>query len=125
MSIPERSILQLTGSEGTAEFDVDPNSEYFQMTVGKEKRIFKKVDLWAMIFTISDPDQQEKMMPVRQREVDTYKRIHKVKVTKHLKPGDIIRVHCEMNVEKTVTEGLKGLVDKKSMSVAGGIPIFK
>lgn len=125
MSILERSILQLTGSEGTAEFDVSPDSEYFQMKVGKEKRIFKKVDLWAMVFTITDSAQQEQMIPVKRQEVDTYRRIHNVKVKKHLKPGDVIRVHCEMNVEKTVTEGLKGMVDKKSLSVAGGIPIFK
>ena len=126
MPIPEHSILQLTGRDGTAEFNVDPGQDTFRLTMGKETKSFKKIDLFALIFAIMGPDEQEKMLPVRQTEVVTYRRVHNVKLKKAMPAGAIVKVSCEMNVEKTVAEGLKGMIDQQKAKQlnSGNIPII-
>jgi hypothetical protein len=128
MTILDRTIMQLSGAEGTVEFDVDPSKETIRMTVGKEKRSFKFGELYAMVFAIADEEKQSDMMPVRQTEVVTYRRIHNVMLKKDMKKGQKIRVSCEINVPQIVNEGLKGLVDKKNAKSfnfeSGGIPII-
>ena len=116
MSILEHSMLQLTGRDGTAEFNVKPNADTFKLTMGKETKEFKKIDLWSMVFAIMGPDEQEKMLPVRQTEVVTYKRIHNVKLKKAMPAGAILKVQCEINVPQTVTEGLKGMITQQKKS---------
>ena len=123
MSILEHSIMQLSGRDGTAEFDVDPERDVLKMTVGKETRTFKFVDLFALVFAIAGPEQQASMMPVRQTEVMTYRRIHNYKLKKAQPAGAVLRIPCEINVEKTVVEGLGGIV-KKQEHFDGGIPII-
>ena len=125
MTVASPSTLQLVGEGGhTAEFQINPGSEYFRMTVGKEVRMFKVVDLWAITYAIVGPEYQDKMTPVRQSEVVTYKRVHNVMLKKDMKKVEKVRVHCEINVEKTVVESLKGLLpDKKQISM-GGVPII-
>lgn len=92
--------------------------------MGNEKgSVVKKVDLWAAIFSIADSKTQEAMMPVRQVQVESFERIHRVRVTKPLKPGDEIRVKCHMSVEKTVVEGLAGNLTKKTTGGTGSILI--
>jgi hypothetical protein len=126
MSLPERSILQLTGQDGTAEFDVDPDQEVFRMTVGKEQRRFKRVDLWSMVFAIANAEQQADMIPVKRSEVVTYRRKHNVKLKKDMRKGDVVHVSCEINVEKSVVEGLKGMIEQQASKVVdrGGLPII-
>ena len=111
MALPERSILQVIGQEGKAmEFDIDPDREMVKMTLGKESIKFKFIDLWSLIYAASGPEQQERMTPVRQTEVLTYRRIHNYKLKKAQPAGAILRIPCEMNVEKSVVESLRGLL---------------
>lgn len=118
-------MLQLTGADGTAEFNVNPMGDTFILTIGKEKRRFKIVDLWALTFAISGPDEQSKMLPVRQTEMLTYRKIHRIKVTKPLKLGDTLTCRCEINVERSVVEGLKGMIEQqKASTFGGGVPII-
>jgi len=129
MSVPEHSMLQITGRNGTAEFNVDPKKDTFLLTMGKETKEFKRVDLWAIVFAMSDSEQQEKMMPVRQTEVVTYKRIHNVMLKKDMKKGEKVKVGCEINVEKSVVEGLKGMIEQQKAKnlpkpFSEGIPII-
>jgi hypothetical protein len=124
MSLPEHSILQVVGQEGkTMEFDIDPDREMVKMTLGKESIKFKFIDMWAMIYAASGPEQQEKMTPVRQTEVMTYRRIHNYKLKKAQPAGVVLRIPCEINVEKTVVEGLRGMVEQQKKSVSG-LPII-
>ena len=116
--------MQLSGADGTVEFDVSPDRDIIKMTVGKEKRTFKFIDLWSMTFAIAGPEQQADMMPVRQTEVVTYRRVHNVKLKKAMPAGAIVKVSCEMNVEKTVHEGLKNMIDKTKSVNRGSIPII-
>lgn len=122
MTVAEHSMLQIVGPDGSMDFNVDPADEMFRITVGGKTMRFKRIDLFAITFAMSDPDQQADLMPVRKTEVMTYKRIHNIKVTKHLKPGDMIKCKCEMNVEKQVVEALGGIIRKQEDR--GGIPII-
>lgn len=124
--IPEHSILQLTGPDGTCEFNVDPDQETFRMTMGKETKRFKRIDLWALTFAIANAEQQADMIPVRRSEVVTYRRKHQVKLKKDMRKGDVVNVSCEINVEKTVAEGLRGMLDKEASKKIdrGGLPII-
>ncbi len=81
------------------------------------------MDLWAMVYTISGPDQQEKMMPVRKTEVMHYVKEHNIQLKKDMKKGSILRARCHVSVPLTVVEGLKGMVEKEK-KVNIGIPII-
>lgn len=98
--------------------DVDPKLDTIVIRVGQERKVVKKVDLWAICFTIADPKTQELLMPVRQTEVATFKRIHAIQVTKPMKPGDMIKVQCEISVPQVVEEGLAGTLTKKRSPIA-------
>ena len=123
MSLPEHSILQLTGREGkTCEFDIDPEKEAVKMTMGKESLIFRWIDLFAIVYAASGPELQDKITPVKQTEVLTYRRIHNYKLKKAQPAGAVLRIPCEINVEQTVVESLKGLLPEKHDR--GGLPII-
>lgn len=115
--------MQLTGPDGTLEFNVDPDQSMIKIGNGAKAQRFKKVDLWALVFAMSGPEEQDKMMPVRQTELVTYRRIHNIKVKRNLKAGDTITCKCEINVPQTVVEGLKGMVEQQKKT-AGGFPII-
>lgn len=111
MSVLEKQTFQL-GEDIL--IDVMPKSEFVNFRVGSEKGIMvKKVDLWALVFTIADPETQEKLLPVRQTEMVTYKRVHHVKLTKDVRAGHMLNVRCEINVPETVNEGLAGTLVKR------------
>jgi len=124
MTVAEHSMLQLVGDDGTAEFNVDPDEATFKLTIGKETRRFKIVDLWAITYAIAGADQQDKMMPVKQTEVLTYRRIHNYKLKKAQPAGAVLRIPCEINVEKSVVEGLKGMVEQQKKDLTTGVPII-
>ncbi|MDE2233747.1 MAG: hypothetical protein KGJ90_06630 [Patescibacteria group bacterium] len=94
--------------------DVDPSSEFLNIRVGDDKgKLVKKVDFWAVCFHIADKATQEKLLPVRQTEMSTFRRIHHVKLKKSLNAGDIVNVKCEISVPQVVEEGLAGSLMKK------------
>lgn len=113
MTLLDHSIMQLTGPDGTAEFNVDPDETMFKLTIGGKERRFKKVDLWALVFAISAPEEQAKMIPVRQTEMVTYRRVHTIKLKRDLPQGALVKCHCEINVPQTVVEGLNGMVEQQ------------
>lgn len=124
MALLDRNIMKI----GNMLFDVDPDSEHINVSMendhGKEvaKTRIKRMDLWSMVYAMSGPNEQDMMTPVRQSEVVTYRRIHNIKITKPVKVGDIIKCKCEINVEKTVVEGLKGMVEQQK--TVSGVPII-
>lgn len=112
MAVLEKQTLQV-GESGIL-IDCDPKSEWVNVRLGDAKGVVvKKVDLWAVVFTIADAKMQEQLMPVRQTEVVTYKRVHHVKITKGIKPGEMLNVKCEINVPQTIEEGLAGTLVKR------------
>lgn len=112
MSVLERQTIQLGKN---ILLDVDPKSEFVNIRAGKDEKgeLVKKVDLWAVIFTIADAATQEKMMPVRQTQVQHITRIHHIKLKKNMRAGDVVNAKCEISVEKEVIEGLAGNLMKE------------
>lgn len=112
MSLLEKKTLEIEGNGGSLLFDVVPGDEYIRVTLGKEVTMIKQMDLWAMVFAISGPEEQEKMMPVRKTELTTFTRVHRVQVKKGIGPGGYMNVKCRINVPTTVVEGINGMLDK-------------
>ena len=67
---------------------------------------------------------QDKITPVKQTEVLTYRRIHNYKLKKAQPAGAVLRIPCEINVEKTVVEGLRGMVEQQKKDLVSGVPII-
>ena len=95
--------------------DVDPKSEYVNIRCGKDDKgeLVKKVDLWAVVFTIADAATQEKLMPVRQIQQVTYRRVHHIKLKRDMRAGETVNAKCEINVDQNIHEGLAGSLLKK------------
>ena len=115
-------MMQLSGRDGTAEFNVDPKEDTFRLTMDGVTKTFKIIDLWALTFAMVGPEHQEKMMPVRQTELVTYRGFHKIKLKKNMNKGDILTARYEMNVPQTVVEGLNGMIEQEK--VKRGIPLI-
>lgn len=118
MSLQGKHILEL-GEKGEIHVEIDPKSDMLLFRVGERKILVKKSDMYGATFAMADPETQEKMMPVRRVQMVTYKRVHHVKVTKPLKPGDTVNVQCAINVEQSIHESLAGIFDKKPKSKSG------
>ena len=119
MSVLEEKIIEL----GDGLFlDVKPESEYLQVRIGQEKKLIKKVDLWAAVFAIADPDTQEKLTPVRQTQMVTYARVHTIQIKKDMHKGELLRCKCRINVPQVIEEGLAGNLKK---TIKGGLVLPK
>ena len=117
--------MALNGPDGELEFEVDPDIEMFRVKIGKQWKRFKKSDLWSMVFVIATPEQQEQMIPVRRSEVLTYRRIHRIQLKNDMKKGQVVKCKCEINVEQTVVEGLKGMIEQQASKVTSdGLPLI-
>lgn len=97
--------------------DIHPQREMLNLRIGKENIQVSKAEFWGACFTMADAKTQDKLMPVRQTEMMTFEKIHRVKVKKALNAGDVLKFRCKVDVPVTVAEGLKGMVkdDKKSI----------
>ncbi len=107
---------------GDAIFDVEPDNNRVRMTLGKETTECTKMDLWAMVFAIMGPDEQEQIMPVRQTEVMHFEKKHMIQLKRDMKKGEVVMAVCRQSVPVTVVEGLKGMI--KENTRAKGIPII-
>lgn len=98
--------------------DIDPEREFVNLRVGNDKgTLIKKVDLWAACFAIADPKTQERLLPIRQTEMSTYVRMHKVRMKKSVNAGDVLNFRCEISVPQIVEEGLAGNLMKKRSKI--------
>lgn len=74
------------------------------------KTIIKMEDLYRFLLVCGGEDIQTGLMPVQQKEVQHFSRVHRIRIDKPLKVGTVIPIRCEFDVEKSVYEGLAGLV---------------
>ena len=88
-------------------------SKVVRVTIGDNTAVLKIDDLYGLVFMLADPEQQMNLMPVRHTEVRKYIKKHNVMVKKPMKKGDIISVHCEVDVPLQVVEGLAGLLKER------------
>jgi hypothetical protein len=115
MSLLDKKTIEL----GDGVFvDVMPDAEDVNVRVGDSKGVrVKKVDLWAACFAIADAKTQELLLPVRQTEMSTFIRVHKVKVKRDIKAGQVLTFHCKVSVPQVIEEGLAGSLRKKRSSI--------
>ncbi len=114
MLLEKKTIELGRGKEGTVLIDIDPKSDEVVFRVGDSGGIpVKKVDLWSVCFTIADQKTQMDLIPVKQTEMVTYRRIHNVKLKKGLREGEILRVACEISVPEVIHENLAGNIIKR------------
>lgn len=103
--------------------DRDPENKKIKVTVKGKEGTCDFMDLWAAVFAMSGPEEQEKMMPVRQTEVTHYDRQHRIRLLKDMKKGEIVTANCHISVPTSVVEGLKGMVEKETKARIG-LPII-
>jgi hypothetical protein len=99
-------------------FSEDPDTKGFVKVNGRD--IIKMEDLYRFLLVAGGEDIQTGLMPVQQKEVQHFSRVHRIRIDKPLKVGTIIPIRCEFDVEKAVYEGLAGLVGGKTEKVAPG-----
>lgn len=126
MALIGKNTISL-GPEGEVEIDVHdgahPDSVYFRVKRGARGFEVSKADLYAAAFAMADERMQEQLMPVRRVNMVTYRRIHRVRVTKPLKAGDTLNVKCAINVEQSIHESLAGIFESKKPPRGKGILI--
>jgi hypothetical protein len=114
MLLEKKTIELGRGKDGTVLIDIDPTSDFVIFRVGNSGGIpVKKVDLWSACFIMADEKTQADLIPVRETEMVTYRRIHNVKLKKGLREGEILRVACEINVPEVIHENLAGNITKR------------
>ena len=104
-----RAILtnRLNGISVKADVNLKKYEDCVVFSFVKSKVAIPQAELYQLIFTISNPAQQTEMMPVKREEVRPYARKHTVRATKDIKAGELINVHCEINVPLLLEESLK------------------
>lgn len=100
-------LLKKTRLElGGIKFDINPRSKIINVSLGVYKTKINRDDLWQMIFAISDPVQQESMIPTIERPMMQFKRVHNVKMKNDMKAGEMLEVTCKVDVPITVVDAL-------------------
>ena len=105
-----KAILSNLGGRRKVIADVNWDKKHkdcIKLAIGKSEAIIPKAELFQLLFTVSNAEQQAEMMTVKKEEVRPFARKHVVKVLKDLKAGDILSVHCEVNVPEIVSEAFK------------------
>lgn len=83
-----------------------------KVKMGKDEAFISKQDLYSVVWSIADPENQEKMLPVKQTLVRKIVKKHIIEVKKPLKVGDKVIAYCHTNIPVEIYEGLKGMMPK-------------
>ena len=113
----------LTDIKGYRNIEVEVNKnnkveDYVEFRVKDEngnwvKSYVKIKELYALIFMLVGKEEQEVLMPIRQTDVRTYVRQHRIKLKKDMKKGEIVVANCRISVPLIVENGLRGLMKKR------------
>ncbi len=90
---------------GDVKFIVNPkNPSVIVQVENGQKASIKKIDLWGMVFAISDSKKQEGLIPVQKSEMMEIDRVHTIKATKDIKEGETVKFHCHISVPLALAE---------------------
>ena len=113
----------LTDIKGYRNIEVEVNKnnkveDYVEFRVKDEngnwvKSYVKIKELYALIFMLVGKEEQEVLMPIRQTDVRTYIRQHRIKLKKNMKKGEIVVANCRISVPVLVEENIKAFMGKK------------
>ena len=84
-----------------------------KIAIGDKEAVIAREDLYAFMFTIASPKQQEELLPIRQTTIRKYMRQHRVKVKETVEKGREVVFNCEISVPVTVEEGLRNWFKNK------------
>jgi hypothetical protein len=96
---------------GSVKFKVTKNSDEITIIMGDEKRKVKMLDLWMVVFALSDSEHKDKIMPVQKKEVMKFKKVHTVQVKNDMKAGETLTFTSVIDVPTWMAEGFKNLID--------------
>ena len=97
---------------GDVKFIVDPKKPSVVVQVENgQKATIKKIDLWGMVFAMSDSKQQEGLIPVQKSEIMQIDRVHTIKATKDIKEGETVKFHCHIDIPLALAEAQLTKVD--------------
>lgn len=130
--ISEHTKARIHDLRGKTDMDLEINfsedplfKDCVKVSVGKEDIVIDMKDLYEFVFWVADPETQADLIPMTQTKVRRIVKMHKVKVTKPIKPGEFLNVRCETNVPVEMVEGLSKMMGKKTTFKMGGIPLIK
>lgn len=117
------NIATLTDIKGKNDIQVEVNKnneikDFVEFKVKDENGIWIKSyikinDLYYFIFPLLDTERQEKLMPIRQTQIRTYIRQHKILLKRNMKKGEMVVANCRIDVPLIVEEGLRGLLARR------------
>ena len=110
--IKHQAQAQLTDVLNKNKIVVDINwskayKDCIKFTIGDTQVIIPKAELFQLLFTVSNPEQQAEMMIVDEKLVRPHARKHIVKLTKDMKAGETLNVHCEVNIPEILRQAFK------------------
>ena len=111
MTLNNKALAELEDVKGVhnvvfeVNFD-EENKECVKITIAGNESIIKYTDLFAVMFTLANKEQQAKMIPVREELGYQYMKTITIKTTKDLKEGEFITVNVPINVPKVIEESI-------------------
>ena len=78
----------------------------FLFKVGKEQCEISRDKLYSLLFYFGDEKQQEEMIPIKETQVTTSRRLLKVKVKRDIKKGEIIKAWYDSPVSATIKDSI-------------------
>jgi len=107
---------------GEVMFFVNKKGDEVKVVIGKETRYIKLLDLLGMVFKMTDdPEMKAQLMPVQQKEVMHFKKVHTVQVKNDMKAGETLQFTCIIDVPTYVIDGMRDIVAKE---VPGAVAIL-
>jgi len=107
---------------GEVTFFVNKKGDEVKVIIGKETRYIKLLDLLGMVFKMTDdPEMKAQLMPVQQKEVMKFKKVHTVQVKNDMKAGETLQFTCIIDVPTYVIDGMRDIVAKE---VPGAVAIL-
>lgn len=115
MTLTERKTIEIGdhANDNGILIDVDPTDTHLNIRIGDKNVKVSKSEFWGVCFMMADEKTQESLMPVRQTEMMSFERIHRVRVTKDLIKGQTLKFKCKVDVPVAVVDSLKGVLDKE------------
>lgn len=110
-----------TFTVGSVKIKVAKNSDELTIIMGEEKRKVKMIDLWMVLFALSDSEHKDKMMPVQKKEIMKFKKVHTVQVKNDMKAGDTLTFTSWIDVPTWMAEGKDNLIDDEKEEISPSV----
>lgn len=117
--ITEYNKATLKDLKGKCDVEIEVNfnpelTDYVRISMGNKESVVAVKDLFTLVFSVANAEQQEMLTPVRRTTITKYIKQHTVTAKKTIRPGEKLVVNCEIDIPTTIEDGFKGLLKKKS-----------